>query len=104
MTDHTCTPGCTECDRAERIAMLADRMDSPTYAAEIRALNAQREALTQEVARLREALHRYEQALVAAFPRGTIRPAFEHWNEARKIVMYEKRELPWEHWKPEDKP
>ena len=68
MTDHihTCTPGCTECDRARDIA-LAIELDvyfgvaTPAecikeVAAEIRALHAQREALTQEVARLREEL------------------------------------------------
>ena len=80
MTDHihTCNPGCTECDRAEMTAQYMDKMVHHSVAAEIRALLAQREALTQEMARLREQL-----AL----------PVRQHW-----------RELPWEHWKPEDKP
>ena len=80
---HTCSPGCTECDRALGIAAdLLHEVFTPfelqEVASELRALHAQREALTQEVARLREQL-----AL----------PVRQHW-----------RELPWEHWKPEDKP
>ena len=63
MTDHihTCTPGCTECDRAKALADTLDIGPCSIHtlfdaAAEIRALHAQREALTKEVVRLREAM------------------------------------------------
>ena len=80
MTDHThtCSPGCTECDRAERISVSLAWNGQPMESNEILALHAQREALTQEVKRLREQL---------ASP-----------------VRQHLRELPWDHWKPEDKP
>lgn len=43
-------------------------------------------ALADEVRRLQNATAAYEAALKAAYPQGASGPAFDHWNEARRLL------------------